>query len=41
VLTRETLEATIMLAARELPNFGYAVPRLAVTGLNRTPASTA
>jgi len=34
VLTRETLEITIMLAARELPHFGYASPRLAVTGLN-------
>ncbi len=34
VLTRETLEATILLAARELPTFGYAHPRLAVTGLN-------
>jgi 4-hydroxythreonine-4-phosphate dehydrogenase len=34
VLTRETLESTIMLTARELPRFGYAAPRLAVTGLN-------
>jgi 4-hydroxythreonine-4-phosphate dehydrogenase len=33
-LTRESLEATIDLAARELPRFGIAAPRLAVTGLN-------
>jgi 4-hydroxythreonine-4-phosphate dehydrogenase len=33
-LTRETLEATIGLAARELPRFGFATPRLALAGLN-------
>jgi 4-hydroxythreonine-4-phosphate dehydrogenase len=33
-LTRETLEGTIMLAARELPRFGIASPRLALAGLN-------
>jgi 4-hydroxythreonine-4-phosphate dehydrogenase len=33
-LTRETLERTIRLAARELPAFGIATPRLAVAGLN-------
>jgi 4-hydroxythreonine-4-phosphate dehydrogenase len=34
MLTRERLEAIINLAARELPNFGYQSPRLAVAGLN-------
>jgi 4-hydroxythreonine-4-phosphate dehydrogenase len=33
-LTRESLEATIDLAARELPRFGWASPRLALAGLN-------
>ena len=33
-LTRETLEGTIALAARELPRFGIASPRLALAGLN-------
>jgi 4-hydroxythreonine-4-phosphate dehydrogenase len=33
-LTRETLEGTIALAARELPRFGIAAPRLALAGLN-------
>jgi 4-hydroxythreonine-4-phosphate dehydrogenase len=33
-LTRETLEGTIELAARELPRFGIASPRLALAGLN-------
>lgn len=33
-LTRELLEATIDLAARELPRFGYPSPRLALAGLN-------
>jgi 4-hydroxythreonine-4-phosphate dehydrogenase len=33
-LTRETLEATIALTARELPRFGIAQPRIAVAGLN-------
>jgi len=33
-LTREVLEGTIDLAARELPRFGFASPRLAVAGLN-------
>jgi 4-hydroxythreonine-4-phosphate dehydrogenase len=33
-LTRESLEATIALTARELPRFGVAVPRIAVAGLN-------
>ena len=34
VLTRELLENTIALTARELPAFGIAAPRLAVAGLN-------
>lgn len=33
-LTRESLEATIALTARELPRFGVAKPRIAVAGLN-------
>ena len=33
-LTREILEGTIALAARELPRFGIASPRLALAGLN-------
>src|SRR6476660_8389108 len=33
-LTRESLEATIELTARELPRFGIARPRIAVAGLN-------
>jgi 4-hydroxythreonine-4-phosphate dehydrogenase len=33
-LTRESLEATIRLTARELPRFGYPAPRLALAGLN-------
>jgi 4-hydroxythreonine-4-phosphate dehydrogenase len=33
-LTRASLEATIGLAARELPRFGTANPRIAVAGLN-------
>ena len=33
-LTRESLEATIGLTARELPRFGIARPRIAVAGLN-------
>jgi 4-hydroxythreonine-4-phosphate dehydrogenase len=33
-LTRESLEATISLTARELPRFGIARPRIAVAGLN-------
>jgi 4-hydroxythreonine-4-phosphate dehydrogenase len=33
-LTGELLEATIDLAARELPRFGYPSPRLALAGLN-------
>ncbi|MCC7418278.1 MAG: 4-hydroxythreonine-4-phosphate dehydrogenase PdxA [Acidobacteria bacterium] len=33
-LTRAAMEATIALAARELPRFGFARPRLAVAGLN-------
>ena len=33
-LTRASLEATIALAARELPRFGIAQPRIAVAGLN-------
>ena len=33
-LTREGLEATIALTARELPRFGFARPRIAVAGLN-------
>jgi 4-hydroxythreonine-4-phosphate dehydrogenase len=34
VLTREVMDDTIDLAARELPRFGIASPRLAVAGLN-------
>jgi 4-hydroxythreonine-4-phosphate dehydrogenase len=34
LLTRESLEATIALTARELPRFGIAMPRIAVAGLN-------
>jgi 4-hydroxythreonine-4-phosphate dehydrogenase len=33
-LTRETMEATIRLAWRELPRFGVERPRIAVAGLN-------
>jgi len=33
-LTRESLEATIELTARELPRFGVPMPRIAVAGLN-------
>jgi 4-hydroxythreonine-4-phosphate dehydrogenase len=33
-LTQASLEATIMLTARELPRFGIESPRLAVAGLN-------
>ena len=33
-LTRTSLEATIMLTARELPRFDIAAPRIAVAGLN-------
>ena len=33
-LTRESLESTIALTARELPRFGYPSPRVAVAGLN-------
>jgi 4-hydroxythreonine-4-phosphate dehydrogenase len=33
-LTRDTVEFTIDLAARELPRFGHARPRLALAGLN-------
>jgi len=33
-LTRESLEATIALTARELPRFGIETPRIAVAGLN-------
>ncbi len=33
-LTRASLEATIVLAARELPRFGIPRPRIAVAGLN-------
>jgi 4-hydroxythreonine-4-phosphate dehydrogenase len=33
-LTREVIEGTIDLAARELPRFGIASPRLALAGLN-------
>jgi len=33
-LTRTSLEATIMLTARELPHFDIAAPRIAVAGLN-------
>jgi 4-hydroxythreonine-4-phosphate dehydrogenase len=34
LLTRQVLESVIRLAARELPRFGVAVPRLALAGLN-------
>jgi 4-hydroxythreonine-4-phosphate dehydrogenase len=34
LLTRDVMEQTISLAARELPRFGVAAPRLAVAGLN-------
>jgi 4-hydroxythreonine-4-phosphate dehydrogenase len=34
LLTRESLEATIELTARELPRFGIPAPRIAVAGLN-------
>jgi 4-hydroxythreonine-4-phosphate dehydrogenase len=34
LLTRQSLETTITLTARELPRFGYPSPRLAVAGLN-------
>ncbi len=34
LLTRDVLEATIALAARELPRFGVDAPRMAVAGLN-------
>ncbi len=34
LLTREALESVISLAARELPRFGFARPRLALAGLN-------
>jgi 4-hydroxythreonine-4-phosphate dehydrogenase len=34
LMTRETLEGTIGLTARELPRFGFAAPRIAVAGLN-------
>ena len=34
LLTRDSLEATIRLTARELPRFGVAAPRIAVAGLN-------
>jgi 4-hydroxythreonine-4-phosphate dehydrogenase len=34
LLTRESLEQTIALTARELPRFGLAAPRIAVAGLN-------
>jgi len=33
-LTRETMEATVALTAREMPRFGIARPRVAVAGLN-------
>lgn len=33
-LTRDVVEGTIALAARELPRFGISYPRLAVAGLN-------
>jgi 4-hydroxythreonine-4-phosphate dehydrogenase len=33
-LTREGLESTIVLTARELPRFGVATPRIGVAGLN-------
>jgi 4-hydroxythreonine-4-phosphate dehydrogenase len=34
LLTRDLVERVIRLTARELPRFGFAVPRLAVCGLN-------
>jgi 4-hydroxythreonine-4-phosphate dehydrogenase len=34
LLTRDRLEGTIELTARELPRFGYPSPRLALAGLN-------
>jgi 4-hydroxythreonine-4-phosphate dehydrogenase len=34
LLTRDSLEATILLTARELPRYGVAAPRIAVAGLN-------
>jgi 4-hydroxythreonine-4-phosphate dehydrogenase len=34
LLTREALESVIRLAARELPHFGFAPPRIGVAGLN-------
>jgi len=34
LLTRELVESTISLTARELPRFGYPAPRLALAGLN-------
>ena len=34
LLTRASIEATLMLTARELPRFGVAAPRIAVAGLN-------
>jgi 4-hydroxythreonine-4-phosphate dehydrogenase len=34
LLTRDVVEQTIELAARELPRYGFAAPRLAVAGLN-------
>jgi 4-hydroxythreonine-4-phosphate dehydrogenase len=34
VLTRETMEATVALTAREMPRFGFVQPRIAVAGLN-------
>jgi 4-hydroxythreonine-4-phosphate dehydrogenase len=33
-LTREVVEGTLELSARELPRFGFASPRIAVAGLN-------
>jgi 4-hydroxythreonine-4-phosphate dehydrogenase len=34
LLTRDVMEHTIDLAARELPRFGFATPRIGVAGLN-------
>jgi 4-hydroxythreonine-4-phosphate dehydrogenase len=34
VLTREVIDNTIAVTARELPRFGFANPRIAVAGLN-------
>lgn len=34
LLTREVVEGVIRLAARELPRFGFSLPRLAMCGLN-------